>query len=175
MTHGLESNEPAADSAEGRARSLHGLDAAGVYGIWQKALERRHTDPQGAIASSHGLLEKVCKLVLYERGIAYSEALDLPVLMKMTVEQLDLAPTGASETALKRMLGSAAAVVEGLCSPRSKIATARRGGERPVKPSAHHAQLAANIAGAAALFVVETWEARIEEEFFELIDDSKGG
>lgn len=162
MTNSLDANLPIADSAESRARPLHGLDAGAVYGIWHKALERRHTDPEGAIAIAHSLLEKICRLVLEERGIAYSKALDLPVLMKMTVEQLSLAPTGASETAFKRMLGSAASVVDGLWS-------------RPAKPSAHHAQLAANIAGTAALFVVETWEARIEEEFFELIDDSKGG
>jgi abortive infection Abi-like protein len=170
MTHGLESNE----NAEGRARLLHGLDAAGVYGIWQKALERRHADPEGAITSARGLLEKVCRLVLDEKGIAYSEALDLPVLMKMTVEQLNFAPTGASEMTFKRMLSSAAAVVEGLCSLRNKIGDARGEGEGSTKPSARHAQVAANIAGAAAIFVVETWEARVEEEFFEVIDDSKG-
>jgi hypothetical protein len=76
------------------------------------------------------------------------------------------------------MLNSAAAVVEGLCSLRSKIGDARSDGEGSTKPSARdarHAQVAANVAGAAAIFVVETWEARVEEEFFEVIDDSKGG
>lgn len=175
MTHDLESNEPATDNAEGRGRLLHDLDTPGVYGIWQKALERRHTDPESAISSARSLLEKVCRLVLDERGIAYSAALDLPVLMKMTVEQLKLAPTGAPEMAFKRMLGSAAAVVDELCSMRNKIGDARSEGERPAKLSARHAQVAANIAGMAAIFVIETWEARVEEEFFELIDDSKGG
>jgi hypothetical protein len=174
MTHGLELNEFATDDAEGRARLPHGLGTAGVHGVWQKALERRHTDPEGAITSARALLEKVCRLVLDERGIAYSEGLDLPVLMKMTVEQLKLAPAGSSDMSFKRMLGNAAAVVEGLCSLRNKIGNAGAEGERPVKPSARHAQLAANIAGMAAIFVVETWEARVEEEFFEMIDDSKG-
>ena len=175
MINGLELNEPATDSAEGHARSLHGLNTAAVYGIWQRALELRHTDPEGAIASARSLLERVCRLVLDERGIAYSDALDVSVLMKMTVEQLNLAPAGASETAFKRMLASAATVVDRLGSLRNKIAGARGDRERPVKPSAHHAQLAVNIAGTAAIFIVETWEARVEEEFFELIDDSKGG
>jgi hypothetical protein len=42
-----------------------------------------------SVAAGHqvarGLLEKICRLVLDEKCIAYSEALDLPVLMKMTV------------------------------------------------------------------------------------------
>jgi hypothetical protein len=171
MTNGLESNEPATDG-EGRARLMHGLDTAGVSAIWQKALEGRHTDPEGVITSARTLLEQVCRHVLEERGIAYSETLDLPVLMNMTIEQLDLAPAGASETAFKRMLGSAASVVEGLCSLRNDGLGDRK---RRVKPSARHAQLAANMAGAAALFIVEAWETRVEEDFLEMIDDSKGG
>jgi hypothetical protein len=162
MIHGFETSEFATEDAESRARLAHGLDTAGVYGAWQRALERRHTDPEGAIVGARALLKQVCELVLDERGIDYSAGLDLPVLMKMTVEQLNLAPAGSSEMPFKRMLGSAAALLEGLSS-------------RPVKPLAHHAQLAANAAGTAALFIVETWEARVEEEFFEFIDDSKGG
>ena len=175
MTNGIDQSNSATNDAEGRARLLQGLETAGVYAVWQKALERRHRDPAGTITSARTLLETVCKHVLDERGIAYSQTLDLPVLMKMTVEQLDLAPTGTSEIAFKRMLGSAASVVEGLCAPRNKIDDSLGHGKRPVKPSARHAQLAANMAGAAALFIVETWETRVEEDFLDMIDDSKGG
>ena len=175
MIHGFETNDLAIEDAEGRLRLPRGLDTAGVYGVWQKVLERRHTDPEGAIVGAHALLEQVCRLVLDERGIAYSQGLDLPVLMKMTAEQLDIAPAGSSEMPFKRMLGSAAALLEGLGSLRNKIGKVSRTGERPVQPLARHAQLAANVAGMAALFIVETWEARVEEEFFEFIDDSKGG
>jgi hypothetical protein len=43
-----------------------------------------------------------------------------------------------------------------------------------VKSSARHAQLVVNMAGAAATFIVETWEVRIEEDFLETISNSKG-
>jgi hypothetical protein len=175
MTHGFEPIESATGDAESPARLARGLDTAGVYGLWQKALERRHTDPEGAIIDACALLERVCELVLDERGIAYSDGLDLPVLMKMTAEQLNLAPSGSSEMPFKRLLGSGAALLEGLSSLGNRTGNAGRVGERPVKPSAHHAQFAVNVAGMAAIFIVETWEARVEEEFFEFIDDSKGG
>jgi hypothetical protein len=31
------------------------------------------------------------------------------------------------------------------------------------------------VAGATALFIVESWELRVEEEFLDMLDDSKGG
>jgi hypothetical protein len=169
MTNGIDQTDSATNDAEGRACLLHGLETAGVYAVWQKALERRHTDPEGAITSARTLLETVCRHVLDERGIAYSQTLDLPVLMKMAVEQLDLASPGTSQIAFKRVLGSVASVVEELSS-----ADHNRGKASTV-PSARHAQLAANMAGAAAIFIIEAWEARVEEDFLEMIDDSKGG
>lgn len=140
---------------------LLGFDAAAVYALWQKALERRHTDPEGAIGAARTLLEAVCRHVLNERGVTSRAALDLPALMKMAVEQLDVAPTLHVQAAFKRLLADTASVIEGL-------------GAR-TKPSARHAQLAVNMAGAAALFIIESWEVRVEEEFLEMMDDSKGG
>jgi hypothetical protein len=157
------------------SEALKSLDAESVYAVWQKALERRHSDPEGAIACARTLLETVCKHVLDERDITYSETLDLPVLVKMTAEQLNLAPTHHSETAFKRILVGAASVIEGLGSLRSRIDEAHGHGRRPARPVARHAQLAVGMAGAAATFIIETWEARVEDDFLDLIDESKGG
>jgi hypothetical protein len=102
---------------------------------------------------------------------------DAPI-MKIAAEQLTIAPSQHSKEALKRILGGAVSVVEGLGCLRNKIGDAHGRGKRPVKPSARHAQLAVNIAGAAATFHVETWEARQYEEMREILDeleDSKGG
>ena len=154
---------------------LQTFGAGGVYAVWQRALQRRLADPEGAITGARTLLETVCRHVLDERGVTYAETLDLPVLMKMTAEQLNIAPSRHSEVVFKRILGSVASLVDGIGSVRDRIGDAHGYGKRPVRPSAHHAQLAVNLAGAAAIFIVETWEARIEEDFLDLIDDSKGG
>lgn len=140
---------------------LQGFDAAAVHALWQKALERRHADPEGPIAGARSLLDAVCRHVLAESGITSSAPLDLPAAMKMTAEQLDVAPSHPVQAAFKRLLADAASAVDGL-------------GSR-TRPSARHAQLAVNVAGAAALFIVESWELRVEEEFLEMLDDSKGG
>ena len=140
---------------------LQGFDATAVHALWQKALERRHSDPEAAVAGARALLEAVCRHVLAESGITSSAPLDLPALMKMTAEQLDVAPSHPVQAAFKRLLADAAAAVDGL-------------GSR-TRPSPRHAQLAVNVAGAAALFIVESWEVRVEEEFLDMLDDSKGG
>jgi hypothetical protein len=59
----------------------------------------------------------------------------------------------------KRILGGATSVFEGLGSLRNKIGDAQGQGRRPIRPSARHAQLAVNLAGAVATFLIDTREA----------------
>jgi hypothetical protein len=60
----------------------------------------------------------------------------------------------------KRVLGGATSVVEGLGSLRNKIGDAHGQGGKPVRPTARRAQLAVNLAGAMATFLVDTWAAK---------------
>jgi hypothetical protein len=46
------------------AEALATLDAEHVKAAWQKALDRRRTDPEGAITAARTMLESVCKLIL---------------------------------------------------------------------------------------------------------------
>ena len=132
----------------------------GVHVVWNKALERRHTDPEGAITSARTLLETVCKRVLDEIGGTYSEKDDLPSLYRAVAMALNIAPSQHTEEAFRRILGGATSVVEGLGSLRNKIGDAHGKGKAAVRPAARHAQLAVNLAGAMATFIVETWRER---------------
>lgn len=139
---------------------LRKFDADGVRSVWEKALTRRHTDPDGAITTARTLLETVCKRILDEAGETYSDKDDLPALYRVVALKLQIAPSQHTEDAFKRILGGATSVVEGLGSLRNKIGDAHGQGGKPVRPSARHAQLAVNLAGAMATFLVETWAAR---------------
>jgi hypothetical protein len=136
------------------------FDVDAVHKIWMKALERRHTDPEGAITSARTLLETVCKHVLDETGTDYDDSADLPALYKAVATKLKIAPSQHTEDAFKRILGGATSVVEGLGSLRNKIGDAHGHGKKAVRPSTRHAQLAVNLAGAMATFIVETWNER---------------
>lgn len=74
--------------------------------------------------------------------------------------KLNIAPSQHTEDAFKRILGGATSVVEGLGSLRNKIGDAHGQGGKPVRPTVRHAQLAVNLAGAMATFLVETRAAR---------------
>jgi Abortive infection C-terminus len=123
-------------------------------------LERRASDPEGAITSARALLETVCKHVLDDLGIGYDESADLPKLYRLTSEALKVAPSQHTEHVFKQILGGCTAVVEGLGSLRNRLGDAHGGGRSRVKPAARHAQLAVNLAGAMTSFLVATWEAR---------------
>jgi hypothetical protein len=155
--------------------ALESFDAKSVLAVWDKALACRHTDPEDAITMARLLLESVCKHILDAESVAYSASTGIPALLKRTAKQLNIAPTQFSKEAFKRILGGVTSVVETPDSLRNQISNAPGRGKRSVKPSARHAQLAVNMAGAAALFMVETWDARLDELLIDSLEDSKGG
>lgn len=141
---------------------LH-YDEGGVHGAWRKALQRSANDPEGAITAARTLLESVCKHILDEGAspaTAYGPGDDLPKLYRAASEKLNLAPSQHTEEIFKQVLGGCSSVVQGLGSLRNKVGDAHGHGKRPVRVSGRHAHLAVNLAGAMALFLIETFRAR---------------
>lgn len=140
---------------------LKSFDEDGVHAVWAKALERRESDPEGAITSARTLLETVCKHVLDEAGVAYEKGrIDLPDLYRLVAKELNLAPDQHTQDVFKQILGGVTSVVHGLGAMRNRLGDAHGQGKKPVRPAPRHAQLAVNLAGTAALFVIETWLAK---------------
>lgn len=163
---------PLADYLEGRNRapgdqvistSLGSFDADGVHAVWSKALERRKTDPEGAITVARTLLETVCKRILDQiPSASYTDKEDLPKLYAMAARALNLAPDQHSEEPIKAILGSAMTLVNGIGTLRNRLSDSHGRGGKPVRPSPRHASLAVNLAGGVATFLVETFLAREE-------------
>jgi hypothetical protein len=148
-----------ANSAPADALIEHQLasyDNDGVRAIWEKALSRRTTDPEGAITIARTLLETVCKHILDAQQIAYTDKEDLPKLYAMTAKTLNLAPEQHSLDAIKAILGGVITVVNGLGTLRNKLSDSHGRGGKPVRPSPRHASLAVNLAGVLATFLIET-------------------
>ncbi len=160
-----EAFTPLVDHLEQRNRSpvdavtsdtLETFDSDGVHAVWTKALNRRSSDPEGAITVARTLLETVCKRILDDVQAVYTDKEDLPKLYSMTANALKLAPNQHSEEAIKGILGGAMTVVNGIGTLRNKLSDSHGRGGKPVKPSPRHASLAVNMAGALATFLVET-------------------
>lgn len=143
------------------SQALISFDESGVHHAWQKALDRRASDPEGAITAAKTLLETVCKHIIDETpGQSYGDNDDLPKLYAIAAECLNLAPSQHTEKMFKSILGNCQSIVGNLAGLRNKLGDSHGQGKRHVKPQARHAELAVNLAGSMAMFLVSTWEAR---------------
>ena len=138
--------------------TLKTFDADGVHAVWTKALDRRVSDPEGAITVARTLLETVAKRILDEMGEIYNDQDDLPKLYAKAAKTLNLAPNQHTAEPIKAILGSAMNLVNGIGTLRNRMSDSHgRGGRLPVRPSPRHASLAVNTAGAITTFLIETY------------------
>lgn len=144
--------------------AIERFDSANVQAAWSKALDRRTSDSEGAITMARTLLESVCKHILEEADVKYDDSPDISKLYKQTAEQLKIAPTQHTEQVFKQILGGCTSVVEGLGALRNRLSDSHGRGKVGVKPASRHAELAVNLAGALAVFLLATWEARREAQ-----------
>ena len=143
---------------------LKNLDTEEVQIIWHKALERRSTDPEGAITIAKSLLETTCKHILDKRNVEYDQyRVELPELYRLTAHELNLAPDQHTEETFKKILGGITSVVNELGSVRNRLGDAHGHGKRVIRPAARHAELAINLAGSITLFLVQTTNKEKDE------------
>jgi hypothetical protein len=153
---------PLLDYLEGRttvpaddaiSEGLKQFNEDGVHLVWTRALERRKSDPEGAITAARTLLETVCKHILDGHGVEYdSHKVELHELYKLTAKELNLSPDQHTQDIFKQILGGCSAVVNGLGTLRNRLGDAHGYGSKPVRPATRHAELAVNLAGSVALF-----------------------
>jgi len=140
------------------------LGSAAVQETWAKALDRRRDDTDGAITAARSLMESTCKHVLDMRGIAYENGVDLPVLYRKAAKELNLGADQHSAEAPKQVLGGCASVVHGLGAMRNALGDVHGKGRTGRRPLPIHAELAVNLAGSVASFLLQTLELRMRSK-----------
>lgn len=158
----LESSGGAADAAI--TEGFVGYDAPAVQSFWAKALERRTSDPDGAVTAASTLLEEVCKHIIEDSGSEWDKNWKIPKLYAEASKVLNLAPSQHQEETIKTILGNCQSVVQSIASLRNKGGDAHAGGRSRVRFKPRHAALTVNLAGSMALFLIETWQARNESD-----------
>lgn len=144
------------------AAAFDQVDAVNVRAAWAKALDRRDSDAEGAITMARTVLETVCKHILDEAKVVYDDGADLNKLYRQTAEHLTLAPSQHTEQVFKQILGGCTAIIEGLGALRNRLSDAHGKGKTGVRPAARHAELAVNLSGALAMYLIATRDARRE-------------
>jgi hypothetical protein len=134
---------------------LTSFDAEHVARFWQKCIDRKSRDPDGAITSARSMLESVCKHVLTERVVQFDPVATLPSLFNATLESLELAPRQQTDRALRQLLGNCQSIVNGLAAIRNDIGDAhgKSGADEPADNA--QAELAVNLAISMVLFVLQ--------------------
>ena len=139
---------------------LSTVDVPHVAAAWQTALEKRVSDPTEAISSARTLIETVCKHILAEQKVIYSDTDDLPKLYQHTADSLSLSPSQHTEQVFRQILGGCQSVVEGLGAMQERHVDADGTEVKGLHPAPRHAELAVNLAGTMATFLLATWEAK---------------
>ena len=157
-----EQFEPLLDYLERQASSpvgdllddaLADFSAEGVHALWAKAVERQDHDPEGAITAARSLIEAVCKRILEEAGEKYS----IPDgVYRQASELLTLAPNQQADEKFRRVAGTCNGLVGAIYEIRNSFGDAHGRSSSDAVPLGRHAELAINIAGSLAVFLVRT-------------------
>lgn len=137
--------------------TLKTFNSEHVLNYWNRAMERKVNDPEGAITISRTLVEGVLKHILDERNINYSKNSNLHDIYKLVTSELYLSPEQHNLKLFKQILGGCSSIISGLGNLRNAHGDAHgKGKVKSYKPSTRHAELAVNLAGSMSLFLIQT-------------------
>lgn len=145
------------------AEAVRAFTSEEVSRVWGIALQRRSSDPDGAVTIARSLLESVLKHILSELDHSITakrlQEMKLPQLYRLVAERLNLAPAQHDREDFKTILEGCAAVVSGIGSFRHEYGDVHGKGPKQTRATPRHAELVVNVAGAMASFLVQTWQS----------------
>ena len=147
------------------AQTAHTIDFDTVKRDLDRATASVTSDPEDAVTAACSVIESVCRSVLVELKLGLPDKRDIQGLYKAVREPLGLSPGREDlpeEIAedVRAILGGLNAAVQGIGALRTHAGDAH-GRERGFRRiDARIARLAIHSAGAAALFIIETWQQK---------------
>jgi hypothetical protein len=107
------------------------------------------------------LLEATCKTILREIGTVYSDKDDLPKLYKIASSALGLSPSTHTDEMFKSIFGSASTLARCVGELRNRAGDAHGKAQGTLPLPRSHAELAVNVAGSVACFLITSFESYI--------------
>jgi hypothetical protein len=133
----------------------------------ERALESADNDPEDAVTAACSTLEAVCRSILRELGLELPAKKDIDGLVRAVQEPLGLSPGRTDLPAeiasdIRQILGGLTTAAKGIGALRTHAGDAH-GRERGFKRiDARIARLAIHAASTLALFLIETWEKKVQ-------------
>jgi hypothetical protein len=128
---------------------------------WMKALTRVEADPDGAVTAARSFLEATCKHVLDATGVAYGQNLDLLQQLRRVADELQLAATSEMGRIEKQFYSGTYSVIQALTELRNHAGDAHGKGQLEARPSSAQAELAVNLAGGLAAFLLRKLDSHL--------------
>ncbi len=142
-----------------RQRSLSSLEIE-----FERASTSVETDPPAALAAASCILEALFKVYIEDEDLKLPAKQTLTELAKVVRKDIRLDPSSVEENDIQRILSGLVSVTDGLAAFRTHASSVHGRGRRSYKVSPRHARLTVNSAHALAVFIIETWEARKQED-----------
>ncbi|WP_179057937.1 MULTISPECIES: abortive infection family protein [Pseudomonas] len=121
---------------------------------WEKALHRRVTDPSGAITAARSLLETTLKWIIEERGGKPTE--NNRELFSRAIDALGIVVKGQP---VEKTIEGLNSIIWGIGEMRNRLGDAHGAASSSTPPTVSEAGFCVNLAGAAALYLLEEFEA----------------
>lgn len=144
------------------------LDFGTVSQDLDRATRNAEEDPEDAVTAACATLEAVCRSILIELEQELPAKKDVSALVRAVQEPLGLSP-GRSTDLLDLIAGDIRKVLSGLTTATEGIGALRtHGGDAHGRERGHRridpriARLAIHAASTVALFLIETWERKMQ-------------
>ena len=140
------------------AETLNELSADRVQLAWQRAMQRRDSDPPAAITAARSLLETTCKHILGRLGVPFATTESLGTLYSAAARAVGVHPSTADGN-LKSFLGACTNLASTLGELRNERGDSHGPAEdAPPDLGAPYGSLVVNLAGGLAAFLVAAFQ-----------------
>lgn len=133
------------------------LERVSSYSIrekWEKALHRRITDPSGAVTAARSLLETTLKWIIEQRG--GKPTANNKELFDRAIDSLGIEVKGKP---IEKTIDGLSSIIWGIGDMRNKHGDAHGSTSNSTPPTKNEAGFCVNLAGAAALYLLEEFES----------------
>ncbi|MEF2080725.1 abortive infection family protein [Pseudomonas aeruginosa] len=132
---------------------LNRIPSYNIREKWDKALHRRITDPSGAITAARSLLEATLKWIIEQRGGKPTE--NNKELFNRAIDALGIEIKGKP---IEKTTNGLNTIIWGIGEMRNNHGDAHGAASNSTPPTVSEAGFCVNLAGAAALFLLEEFE-----------------
>lgn len=147
--------------SKGLRELIHGRDVPAIHREFDRAMENVEAKPREAVSAAANILESIFKVYIEDNGLTMPDKQDLQPVFKVVRAHLGLDPANLGDRDLQTIITGLFSVVDGIGALRTHASSAHSEGRRGYKLEPRHARLAINAAHSVAMFILETWDARV--------------